>query len=78
VSFDHVPRFRAGAGEALFPLWHATLVKALADMAAETGDDCLGELMLAPVTNSLGAVAYLSKEEYHRPFKKFMFSTGLI
>ncbi len=50
----------------------------LFDLAQETGDPCLGDMDISPVTNSMGACSYLCKKEYRRAFKAFYYSTGLI
>ena len=49
----------------------------LHDLAVESDEPCLGEILVQPVTNSPGAVAYLCKEEYRRPHKAFYYSTSL-
>lgn len=75
ISFDHVtspmkvPSYTTCCG--LIP-------SILNDLAVESGEPSLGTVIVEPVTNSPGAVAYLSKEEYRRPHKAFYYSTGLV
>lgn len=75
ISFDHVtspmkvPSYTTCCG--LIP-------SILNDLAVESGEPSLGTVIVEPVTNSPGAVAYLCKEEYRRPDKAFYYSTGLV
>lgn len=50
----------------------------LNDLAVESGEPSLGTVIVEPVTNSPGAVAYLCKEEFRRSDKAFYYSTGLV
>ena len=76
ISFDEV--YPSLVGSLTFPTCEAVLNSCLSDLAKETNDACLGDLVLESVSNSLGAVAYLSKEEYGRGHKAFYYSTALI
>lgn len=75
VSFDGVTD---PAKIPSFDTCSTLLSSILNDLALESGEPCLGTLVVEPVTNSPGAVAYLCKEEYRRPDKVFYYSTGLI
>jgi hypothetical protein len=48
------------------------------DLAGDYGEATLGDLKLTPISSHFGAVAYLCKEEYHRPNKDFYYSRSLI
>lgn len=49
-----------------------------AKLASDLGELTIGDLNLSEVSNSVGAVAYLCKEEYGHRFKTFHYSTSLV
>jgi hypothetical protein len=58
---------------------HITQVEsAFGDLAKEMNEEVLGTLHLSPITHSIGAVAYLCKEEYRRPMKYFIYSQSIV
>jgi len=58
---------------------HITQVEsAFGNLAKEMNEQVLGTLHLSPITNSIGAVGYLCKEEYRRPMKHFIYSQSLV
>jgi hypothetical protein len=47
------------------------------ELSKNFNEEQIGTLNLTPVINSVGAVAYLCKEEYRRPMKHFIFSQSI-
>jgi hypothetical protein len=52
--------------------------RSLGDLTQVNGDPLIGTLHLEPITNSMGAVAYLCKEEFQRPMKHFIYSSSIL
>jgi len=68
------------AGRALVPTAALTQAtdRAFTSLSAHFNESQLGTLHLNKVTNPLGAISYLCKEEYRRPMKHFIFSKTII
>ncbi len=70
ISFSRQPANIAGV--------IAEVREAFAELAKDLAETTLGDLQLSEVSNSIGAVAYLCKEEYGHRFKTFYYSTSLV